>query len=295
MVDFCNPGILGTRSHFHRHFETPILNGREPDASEEDIEVGKTQSEELSSLVNEFILRRTNTLLSEHLPPKIIEIVCCRLSPLQESLYSRFLASKAANRLLNGKATGVLSAITSMKKLCNHPKLIYDQLHSNYGSGTGPSSEGFKDCEDLLPMGLFGRGTSKGLPSNWVEFSGKMTVLSKMLKELRTSTNDRIVVVSNYTQTLDLIATLCYDEKYPVIRLDGSVSIKKRQEMVMNFNNLQLDQFVFLLSSKAGGCGLNLIGANRLVLFDPDWNPATDKQAAARVSPTPTPFWQGLD
>lgn len=94
----------------------------------------------------------------------------------------------------------------------------------------------------------------------------------------------RIVVVSNYTQTLDLILTHCVDKKYPVVRLDGSVSIKKRQEMVSKFNDLRNDAFAFLLSSKAGGCGLNLIGANRLVLFDPDWNPATDKQAAARVS-----------
>eukprot|EP00041_Stephanoeca_diplocostata_P032472 m.1040818 g.1040818 ORF g.1040818 m.1040818 type:complete len:241 (+) comp24155_c0_seq29:2718-3440(+) len=62
-----------------------------------------------------------------------------------------------------------------------------------------------------------------------------------------------------------------------------SMSGKKRRILVEDFNDKTKDQFVFLLSSKAGGCGLNLIGGNRLVLFDPDWNPATDKQAAARV------------
>ena len=98
---------------------------------------------------------------------------------------------------------------------------------------------------------------------------------------------NRIVIVSNYTQTLDLISIHCQEKSYPVIRLDGSVSIKKRQEMVLQFNNPKNDEFAFLLSSKAGGCGLNLIGANRLVLFDPDWNPATDKQAAARVGRFP--------
>lgn len=65
------------------------------------------------------------------------------------------------------------------------------------------------------------------------------------------------------------------------------MAVKKRRVLVEDFNNPAKEQFVFLLSSKAGGCGLNLIGANRLVLFDPDWNPATDKQAAARVSPPP--------
>jgi hypothetical protein len=64
---------------------------------------------------------------------------------------------------------------------------------------------------------------------------------------------------------------------------DGSCSVSKRTKLVAALNDFGRDQFVFLLSSKAGGCGLNLVGANRLILFDPDWNPATDKQAAARV------------
>ncbi|RHY03848.1 hypothetical protein DYB25_001057, partial [Aphanomyces astaci] len=65
--------------------------------------------------------------------------------------------------------------------------------------------------------------------------------------------------------------------------LDGSTSAKKRKNLVDVFNDPKSNSFAFLLSSKAGGCGINLIGANRLVLFDPDWNPATDKQAAARI------------
>mgnify|MGYP001275360128 CR=1 FL=1 len=68
-----------------------------------------------------------------------------------------------------------------------------------------------------------------------------------------------------------------------MIRLDGSVGVAKRTKLVNALNDMSRDEFVFLLSSKAGGCGLNLVGANRLVLFDPDWNPANDKQAAARV------------
>ena len=72
------------------------------------------------------------------------------------------------------------------------------------------------------------------------------------------------------------LRTLC--TQYPVIRLDGSTSISKRQKFVVQFNDPTKREFVFLLSSKAGGCGLNLVGGNRLILFDPDWNPATDKQ-----------------
>lgn len=74
-----------------------------------------------------------------------------------------------------------------------------------------------------------------------------------------------------------------YQIRYGVLRLDGTMTINKRQKLVDRFNNPDGSEFVFLLSSKAGGCGLNLIGANRLVLFDPDWNPASDQQALARV------------
>jgi len=71
MVNFANPGVLGLRSHFRRYFELPILEGREPDASQDSVDLGKVRSEELSALVNDFILRRTNDLLSKHLPPKV--------------------------------------------------------------------------------------------------------------------------------------------------------------------------------------------------------------------------------
>ena len=85
---------------------------------------------------------------------------------------------------------------------------------------------------------------------------------------------DKIVIVSNYTQTLDLIEKMCLENGWPFCRLDGSIGMKKRQKMVDEFNDLSSNLVAFLLSSKAGGCELNLVGGNRLVLFDPDWNPA---------------------
>ena len=93
---------------------------------------------------------------------------------------------------------------------------------------------------------------------------GKMQVLSRMMQTMRASKQgERIVVVSNYTQTLDLIQQLCTQSSYPVLRLDGSISANKRTQVVDEFNNPTSGAFVFLLSSKAGGCGINLIGGNR--------------------------------
>jgi DNA repair and recombination RAD54-like protein len=96
-----------------------------------------------------------------------------------------------------------------------------------------------------------------------------------MLALLREQTPDRVVIVSNYTQTLDLFTSLCRERGYPCLRLDGSTTIGKRQKLVTRFNDAADNQFVFLLSSKAGGCGLNLVGGNRLVLFDMSWNPVS--------------------
>ncbi|KAK9808913.1 hypothetical protein WJX72_006358 [[Myrmecia] bisecta] len=285
MVSFCNPNVLGSPSAFRREFEGPILAGREPDATAEVAELGAERSSELSAIVNQFILRRTNALLSAHLPPKVVEVVCCKMTELQRSLYCHFLASNAAAKLLTGKkAARVLSAITALKKLCNHPKLIYDVINAPFNQGGG-GVDGFEDCGQFFPPGLFddGRPGRGSMPLGWEALSGKFCVLAKMLAKLRADTDDRIVIVSNYTQTLDLFAQLCRERQYPFLRLDGTTTITKRQKLVKQFNDLEQRQFVFLLSSKAGGCGLNLVGGNRLVLFDPDWNPANDKQAAARV------------
>lgn len=115
------------------------------------------------------------------------------------------------------------------------------------------------------------------------EYSGKLMVLDVMLASIKSNTDDKIVLVSNYTQTLDLFEKLCRKRGYGYFRLDGSMTVKKRGKIVDEFNQSDASRFIFMLSSKAGGCGLNLIGANRLIMFDPDWNPANDEQAMARV------------
>jgi DNA repair and recombination RAD54-like protein len=114
-------------------------------------------------------------------------------------------------------------------------------------------------------------------------WSGKLNFVCKLLHTVKTTTQDRVVLVSNYTRTLDLIEQVFRLQRVTLLRLDGSVSTKQRQDIVDLFNSPRRLYDCILLSSKASGCGLNLVGANRLVMFDPDWNPATDQQAMARV------------
>jgi len=302
MVNFCNPGVLGTVSQFRRKYQQPMLIGREPDASDEEIKKSTECSNELSDIVNQFILRRTNSLLSKHLPPKLTQIVCINLTEMQKLMYNHLVFAKEAYSSEKEKKSSVVSAqslgsINALKKLCNHPQLLYQQ-DSKYKltKDRSKSAYGLEDINQFFPdnFGVGGgsaRRSFRGEPANWgpnmsmsnCEWSGKFLVCRRLLQAMRHETDDRMVIVSNYTQTLDVMEIMCTENNFPFVRLDGSASIKKRQAMVDRLNDPNDDVFIFLLSSKAGGCGLNLIGANRLILFDPDWNPATDKQAAARV------------
>lgn len=275
LVHFVNQGLLGTAQEFRRKYETPILRGQNADATDEQRKLAQERLSELVSVVNKCLIRRTAALLSKYLPLKHELVVCIKMGELQTRLYKNFIQSDSIKKSMeesdnpkNGGRLSALAAITLLKKLCNHPDLIFDKIMEK--------AEGFEKAAQLLPPHY---STKQLLP----ELSGKLMVLDCLLASIKTTTNDKIVLVSNYTQTLDLFEKLCHKRGYNYVRLDGTMSIKKRAKVVDNFNSESSNSFIFMLSSKAGGCGLNLIGANRLVMFDPDWNPANDDQAMARV------------
>lgn len=271
LLSFANPGLLGSRAEFRKKFELPILRGRDSLGSDSEREAGDARLKELLAIVNRFIIRRTNDILSKYLPVKYEHVVFCKPAPFQVDLYRYFVSSPDIRALLRGKGSQPLKAIGLLKKLCNHPDLLTlpDDL---------PGCEQFFP-EDYTPPDA--RGSRDRQVKTW--YSGKMVVLDRMLARIRQDTNDKIVLISNFTQTLDVFEKLCRSRQYGCLRLDGSMNVNKRQKLVDKFNDPEGAEFIFLLSSKAGGCGLNLIGANRLVLFDPDWNPAADQQALARV------------
>ncbi|XP_064477211.1 DNA repair and recombination protein RAD54-like [Ornithodoros turicata] len=248
LIHFVNAGILGTAQEFKRKYELPILRSRDSCSTDAQRKIGQERLDELTTVVNKCLIRRTNALLSRYLPVKMEHIVCCGLTELQTNWY---------NRLAEVRGNTPLASITLLKKLCNHPSLV-------------------RECFPQDPVPFRGNSVTP-------ELSGKMKMLDCLLAAIRSMTDDKVVLISNYTQTLDVFEKLCCERSYGFFRLDGSMSIKKRAKIVAEFNLPTSKEFVFMLSSKAGGCGLNLIGANRLVMFDPDWNPANDAQAMARV------------
>ncbi len=267
LLNFCNPGYLGTKENFRKAYELPILHGRDGDATDKQKEKGDAALKELLQKVNKFIIRRTNDLLSKYLPVKYEHVVFCNLSPFQLDLYKYFNNSPETKALVKGKGSQPLKAISLLRKLCNHPDLV--KLNEELPGAEHLYPDGYNPLDRRRVMDPY--------------LGGKMAVLDRFLAKMRAETDDKIVLISNFTQTLDVFEKLCRDRRYGCLRLDGTMTTQKRQKLVDRFNDPHGKETVFLLSSKAGGCGINLIGANRLVLFDPDWNPASDMQALARV------------
>jgi hypothetical protein len=171
----------------------------------------------------------------------------------------------------------------------------YEEPSSGRGGGGGGNGNGNCNEPDGPPLtGFEGALPLFSAPDVWPPYrpascqpqhSGKLMVLEALLKAVRASApTDKFVLVSNHTTNLDVMGGLCQARGWRTLRLDGSSSSKARQSTVDRFNSEPAEaSFALLLSSKAGGTGLNIIGANRLVLFDSDWNPSNDLQAMARV------------
>lgn len=133
-------------------------------------------------------------------PTKFEHVVFCQLSDFQLSLYKHFISSKSIQRLLRGQGSQPLKAIGLLKKLCNHPDLL-------------DLPDDLEGCDSLLPADYQTKNSKKPLSRGGIlvqpEFSGKMLVLARMLAKIKKDTNDKIVLISNYTQTLDIFEKLC--------------------------------------------------------------------------------------
>ena len=277
LIDFVNPGILGSNSEFKKRFENPITRGRDASSTDSERQKGIERQRELISIVEKCMIRRTSDILNEYLPQKHEMVVCCGFTDLQKCIYKQFINSKAVidamksspdsavNKKGGGKAT--LQAINFLKKLCNHPYLVQDSVSAG--------DFGMKNLDDEIKQKIIAKDINPQL-------SGKLMFLDMLLAHIKSSSSDKVVLVSNYTQSMDMFEKMCQKRMYRFQRLDGSMTVKKRAKIVESFNDPLSQDFIFMLSSKAGGCGLNLIGANRLIMFDPDWNPANDAQAMAR-------------
>lgn len=272
MIDFVIPDLLGKPESFKTLFEEPILRSRAKHASKHAKAVGQARLGALMTVTKDIILRRTADILTKFLPPKHEMVLFCSPSEEQLRIYQAILGSSQVRSLLQGAPGNGLLQIGVLRKLCNSPELLLKDTEADADS---PTKALVGDLTRFFPPNFV---------RNEARFGGKLICVMNLLQTVRAQTDDKVVLVSNFTSTLDIIEAMMRKKRYPYLRLDGKTPQDERMAMVNQFNREGVDKsFVFLLSAKSGGVGLNLIGANRLVLIDSDWNPSTDLQAMARI------------
>ncbi|XP_034250356.1 DNA repair and recombination protein RAD54B-like isoform X2 [Thrips palmi] len=278
LVDFVNPGILGSAQEFRKKFEEPIVASRQPNCTNDEQVLGDERALELNSRTSCFILRRTQAVINQYLPTKTEIVVFIKPVPIQRNL-CRAALDWWENRDRNPGSGDVchLGVMTALKKICNHPALIKCEnlFEDDPDDDTGSYQESL-----LQELSNFYNGYEGGNVA--VHHSAKLTVVRRLM-EHTLGLGERMVLVSYFTQTLDLLASLCDEMGLRYCRLDGSTPSTQRTAIVDEFNATYSQSVIFLLSARAGGVGLNLVGASRLVLFDSDWNPASDAQAMSRI------------
>ncbi|AFN83658.1 DNA repair and recombination protein [Encephalitozoon romaleae SJ-2008] len=174
-------------------------------------------------------------------------------------------------KVLTGKAN-LLSGISMLRKVCNHPRLFFSRrpdVSEDYSSEVSneKNNEGSRTSLD---------GEERyGLVSSSCKVKILMDLLKKWKKE-----GSKVLIFSQTIRMLDIIER-CIN-KYTYLRMDGRTPTSIRSSLVDRFNRSE-DVFIFLLTTKVGGLGLNLTGASRIVIYDPDWNPSTDTQAKERA------------
>uniref|UniRef100_A0A670J335 Chromodomain helicase DNA binding protein 5 n=1 Tax=Podarcis muralis TaxID=64176 RepID=A0A670J335_PODMU len=219
------------------------------------------QIKKLHDLLGPHMLRRLKADVFKNMPAKTELIVRVELSQMQKKYYKLILTRnfEALNSKGGGNQVSLLNIMMDLKKCCNHPYLF------PVAAVEAP----------VLPNGSYDG-------SSLVKSSGKLMLLQKMLKKLRDG-GHRVLIFSQMTKMLDLLEDFLEYEGYKYERIDGGITGGLRQEAIDRFNAPGAQQFCFLLSTRAGGLGINLATADTVIIYDSDWNPHNDIQAFSRA------------
>ncbi|CAM9824223.1 unnamed protein product [Ectocarpus sp. 12 AP-2014] len=280
LFDFVFPGRLGTLPAFEAEFANPIRVGGYANASPMQARLAYRCALVLRDLIQPYLLRRQKKDLEDiiHLPAKTEQVLFCRLTSYQRRLYGEFLESTEVKSVLT-RTMRAFRAIGILRKLCNHPDLVCrfgDSVVTRLASHQiwGGDSDASEKEEDETAE------ESKSDNDHEVQRSGKLLVLQQILP-LWHKQGHRVLLFSQTRQMLSIIERFVVNNEWSYGRLDGSTPVGNRQTLIDRFNNDE-SMFIMLLTTRTGGVGVNLTGADRVILFDPDWNPSTDMQARER-------------
>lgn len=263
LLNFLLPSIFSSVETFDQWFNKPFASFKTQTAGTTggedsgDMTTSLTQEERLlivhrlHEVLRPFMLRRVKDQVLDQLPEKIEKVLRCDLSGWQRKLYS--LIHKRSTTMITKDGTviggGLNNIIMQLRKICNHPYLFLSDWMID---------------DDLIRC------------------SGKFELLDRMLPKLKAA-GHRILIFSQMTQVMTILEKFFEYRKFSYLRLDGGTASEDREKRMYMFNDPDSPYFIFLLSTRAGGLGLNLATADTVILFDSDWNPMMDAQAQDRA------------
>ncbi|KAJ6446528.1 chromatin-remodeling complex ATPase chain isw-1 [Purpureocillium lavendulum] len=274
MVNWIAPNYLSTLDEFRQRFANHIQEGLWGDSLGWQKRLALKRLQELKETVAPKVHRATIQSLKRDLPPKMEFVLCIPATKLQQQLYEIYISDAQAGELSQAK---VFKIVNDLMLLCNHPRCFVQKAVDQ------------KEClrksekASKLPANVV-TATLKEMHAypdkDAVDLSMKTELLCVILDEAK-RVKDKVLVFSQSVPTLDYLMYILRLQRRRVSRLDGATVIAKRQDMVKEFNNGE--QEVYLISTTAGGIGLNIQGANRVVIFDYKWNPVQEQQAIGRA------------
>ena len=246
LLNFLMPNIFNDSEEFDRIFNLDT-------ATEE----GQMQIiKQIHQLLKPFVLRRLKSEIKYKIPPKKEIFLYVGLSELQKSMYKQILSKNIdVVNGVNKDRIQLLNILMQLKKVCNHPYLF-----PNVEQGP-PYIEG----EHLIYNSM------------------KLKILDVLLKKIHSETNNKVLIFSQMTTLLNILDDYCRYRQFAYLRMDGQTSSEDRDKRIEEFQNPNSGKWLFLISTRAGGLGINLHAANIVILYDSDWNPQVDLQAIDRA------------
>ncbi|TQV94225.1 hypothetical protein V2A60_002733 [Cordyceps javanica] len=252
LFDFIYPMRLGTLVNFRTQFEIPIRQGGYANASNLQVMTAEKCAEALKETISEYLLQRLKVDVAADLPEKTEQVLFCKLTDGQRKAYETFLRSDEVSAILNRRRQS-LYGIDILRKICNHPDLLDKKLSEKAGYDYGSP-----------------------------RLSTKLQLTKDLLQNVMIPNGHKMLLFSQGKLMLNIIEKCMRDCSISYLRMDGETPVDQRQPMIDRFNN-DPDVHVFLMTTRTGGLGTNLTGADRIIIFDPDWNPSTDLQARERA------------
>ena len=260
LLNFVLPTIFKSVKSFDEWFNTPFANTGGQDKMELTEEEQILVIRRLHKVLRPFLLRRLKKDVEKDLPDKTEKVIKCKFSALQARIYKQMVTF---NKLVvtDGKggktgARGLSNMIMQLRKLCNHP-FVFDDIENQMN----PTST----SNDLL----------------W-RTSGKFELLDRILPKYQ-KTGHRVLMFFQMTAIMDIMEDFLRFRGVQYLRLDGTTKSDDRSDLLREFNAPDSPYFMFLLSTRAGGLGLNLQTADTVIIYDSDWNPHQDLQAQDRA------------